>query len=187
MPLYTFDPRTQNLIRRPNHSFRAKLLNTLISLLHSIQFIVRNQPSLKEMNSTSKNLALRSSVVYCEKFTSGHVASTLMRCCINVICPLSCYTTRVIIVFPIEKKEINVLNYFSNFFTKTYMLWVLTNSETILMGTLNIWYSVKIRKDQYLSVYKRPFPASILYKSTAVCYRPVSYPDGPITARYGFM
>ena len=30
-------------------------------------------------------------------------------------------------------------------------------------------------------------PASILYKSTAGRYRPVSYPDGPITARYRFM
>ena len=27
-------------------------------------------------------------------------------------------------------------------------------------------------------------PASILYKSIAGRYRPVSYPDGPITARY---
>ena len=27
-------------------------------------------------------------------------------------------------------------------------------------------------------------PASILYKSTAGRYRPISYPDGPITARY---
>ena len=31
------------------------------------------------------------------------------------------------------------------------------------------------------------FPASILYKSTAGRYRPVSYPDGPITARYRFI
>ena len=30
-------------------------------------------------------------------------------------------------------------------------------------------------------------PASILYKSIAVRYRPVSYPDGPITARYRFI
>ena len=30
-------------------------------------------------------------------------------------------------------------------------------------------------------------PASILYKSIAGRYRPVSYPDGPITARYRFM
>ena len=30
-------------------------------------------------------------------------------------------------------------------------------------------------------------PASILYKCIAGCYRPVSYPDGPITARYTFI
>ena len=30
-------------------------------------------------------------------------------------------------------------------------------------------------------------PASILYKSIAGRYRPVSYPDGPITARYIFI
>ena len=31
------------------------------------------------------------------------------------------------------------------------------------------------------------YPANILHKSTAGRYRPVSYPDGPITARYRFM
>ena len=31
------------------------------------------------------------------------------------------------------------------------------------------------------------YPASILHKSTAGPYRSVSYPDGPITARYRFM
>ena len=30
-------------------------------------------------------------------------------------------------------------------------------------------------------------PASILYKSIAGRYRPISYPDGPITARYRFI
>ena len=30
-------------------------------------------------------------------------------------------------------------------------------------------------------------PASILYKSIAGRYRPVSYPDGPTTARYRFI
>ena len=30
-------------------------------------------------------------------------------------------------------------------------------------------------------------PVSILYKSTAGRYRPVSYPDGPITVRYRFI
>ena len=32
-----------------------------------------------------------------------------------------------------------------------------------------------------------PIPASILYKSIADRYRPVSYPDGPITDRYRFI
>ena len=30
-------------------------------------------------------------------------------------------------------------------------------------------------------------PANIIYKSIAGRYRPVSYPDGPITARYRFI
>ena len=34
--------------------------------------------------------------------------------------------------------------------------------------------------------FSRIVPASILYKSIAGRYRPVSYPDGPITARYRF-
>ena len=57
--------------------------------------------------------------------------------------------------------------------------------------------SVKAFNAEKLSVnFARPkigqkgdelIPASILYKSTAGRYRPVSYPDGPITARYRFM
>ena len=35
--------------------------------------------------------------------------------------------------------------------------------------------------------FRNSIPASILYKSTAGRYRPVSYPDGPITARYIFI
>ena len=37
------------------------------------------------------------------------------------------------------------------------------------------------------SIYSDIFPASIIYKSIAGRYRPVSYPDGPITARYRFI
>ena len=33
---------------------------------------------------------------------------------------------------------------------------------------------------------QRVDPASILRKSTSGCHRPVSYPDGPMTARYRF-
>ena len=43
---------------------------------------------------------------------------------------------------------------------------------------MNIHYTIKLRNR---------FPASILYKSIAGRYRPVSYPDGPITARYRFV
>ena len=46
-------------------------------------------------------------------------------------------------------------------------------------------------KTKVLSTYGETFygriPASILYKSIAGRYRPVSYPDGPITARYRFI
>ena len=38
-----------------------------------------------------------------------------------------------------------------------------------------------------LGLHCLSIPASILYKSTAGRYRPVSYTDGPITARYRFM
>ena len=34
---------------------------------------------------------------------------------------------------------------------------------------------------------EREYPASILYKSIAGRYQPVSYPDGPMTARYRFI
>ena len=37
------------------------------------------------------------------------------------------------------------------------------------------------------SLYSGIIPASILYQSIAGRYRPVSYPDGPITARYRFI
>ena len=40
--------------------------------------------------------------------------------------------------------------------------------------------------DVYWSFRSQKTP-SILYKSTAGRYRPVSYPDGPISARYRFI
>ena len=42
------------------------------------------------------------------------------------------------------------------------------------LGLLENWWSVV------------GIPASILRKSTSGRYRPVSYPDGPMTARYRF-
>ena len=48
-----------------------------------------------------------------------------------------------------------------------------------------------IRRDQSVRIntiaLDHIVPASILYKSIAGRYRPVSYPDGPITARYRFI
>ena len=38
----------------------------------------------------------------------------------------------------------------------------------------------------YINVHGRNNPASILRKSTSGRHRPVSYPDGPMTARYRF-
>ena len=46
---------------------------------------------------------------------------------------------------------------------------------------------VHVKIKLFYDGYARLFPASILYKSTAGRYRPVSYPDGPITARYRFI
>ena len=43
----------------------------------------------------------------------------------------------------------------------------------------------KKKKKKYAADFKLTFyPASILYKSIAGCYRPVRVADGPITARY---
>ena len=47
-------------------------------------------------------------------------------------------------------------------------------------------YCPVVRMGKYTSTI-RPTRASILYKSIAGRYRPVSYPDGPITARYRFI
>ena len=48
-------------------------------------------------------------------------------------------------------------------------------------------YSVLKRLKGERKVCAKLFPASILYKSIAGRYRPVSYPDGPITARHRFI
>ena len=49
---------------------------------------------------------------------------------------------------------------------------------------------MEISAEDYMrGLFNRGFaiPASSLYKSTEGRYRPVSYPDGPITARYRFI
>ena len=74
-----------------------------------------------------------------------------------------------------------------------------------IKGTIeNIWYKKlndrrkqfwqKLRNENQANIYEQwrnqtpiIIPASILYKSIAVRYRPVSYPDGPITDRYSFI
>ena len=43
------------------------------------------------------------------------------------------------------------------------------------------------KKQKKNLMLKATNPVSILYKSIAGRYRPVSYPDGPITARYRFI
>ena len=54
-----------------------------------------------------------------------------------------------------------------------------------------IWYSiysvvVKYSSNGYGLANRYSNPASILRKSTSSRHRPVSYPDGPMTARYRF-
>ena len=43
------------------------------------------------------------------------------------------------------------------------------------------------RKALMTDIWRKQIAVSILYKSIAGRYRPVSYPDGPITARYRFI
>ena len=47
--------------------------------------------------------------------------------------------------------------------------------------------SLGLKNEFESGVVKKNIPASSLYKSIAERYRPVSYPDGPITARYRFI
>ena len=54
-----------------------------------------------------------------------------------------------------------------------------TNASYLLVHMLHM--PTIVRKRNTLT------PASILYKSIALRYRPVSYPDGPITDRYSFI
>ena len=50
----------------------------------------------------------------------------------------------------------------------------------IRLSTSQLAFFINLERAQH-------FPANILYKSIAGRYRPVSYPDGPITARYRFI
>ena len=53
------------------------------------------------------------------------------------------------------------------------------------MPTVNAMNHLVFR--HWRGIIGRTYPASTLHKSTAGRYRPVSYPDGPITARYKFI
>ena len=53
-------------------------------------------------------------------------------------------------------------------------------------SALNTSRIIRTSMSQIVQRYVTHYPASIIYKSTAGRYRPVSYPDGPITARYRF-
>ena len=68
----------------------------------------------------------------------------------------------------------------------------------MLCDRLHVWF-IPILVDSYAFIFKcttvcrvsnyvesQTIPASILRKSTSGRHRPVSYPDGPMTARYRF-
>ena len=71
--------------------------------------------------------------------------------------------------------------------TSACLQWLCHSGERIMArGPLvNIWHRdiITIKGMSFES----NDPASILHKSIAGRYRPVSYPDGPITARYRIM
>ena len=56
------------------------------------------------------------------------------------------------------------------------------------LGPQRIAVAVNARKNKYTCFDQTIdlYPASILRKSTSGRHRPVSYPDGPMTARYRF-
>ena len=59
--------------------------------------------------------------------------------------------------------------------------------EIVNLGLL-LHYNGKFNVTQkhIAEIGKKHYPASFLRKSTSVRHRPVSYPDGPMTARYRF-
>ena len=67
---------------------------------------------------------------------------------------------------------------------QTWIIWRLLFAYQTYCNWRCIWSKGEARANKTgLTTY----PASILHKSTAGRNRPVSYPDGPITARYRFM
>ena len=64
----------------------------------------------------------------------------------------------------------------------------------VFAGDTDLIVGFVVRWIVCINTFRSPYPelcvripASILYKSIAGRYRPVSYPDGPISARYRFM
>ena len=57
--------------------------------------------------------------------------------------------------------------------------------ESAMVNDPSVFESLKVYWK--LTGIRFKYPASILYKSIAGRYRPVSYPDGPVTARYRFI
>ena len=65
---------------------------------------------------------------------------------------------------------------------------VLWRNETVLKCyCCELWYYEEMNSISHRLPFRSSYPAGILYKSIAGRYRPVSYPDGPITARYRFL
>ena len=69
-------------------------------------------------------------------------------------------------------------------------LWLLKSTMAvahILPSNANRWKLLSCLAETRISNLWWAFPVSIQHKSIAGRYRPVSYPDGPITTRYRFM
>ena len=66
------------------------------------------------------------------------------------------------------------------------ILWIIDpKNENLSLWNALIGYYSEYKSDIFAC--EMHYQASILYKSIAARYRPVSYPDGPITARYRFI
>ena len=68
----------------------------------------------------------------------------------------------------------------------TFISFELYRSLRRQLGCQLLCSSCQMRKSQTDNILRFYFLASILYKSIVGRYRPVRYPDGPITVRYRF-
>ena len=67
----------------------------------------------------------------------------------------------------------------------TVLVTTISNLQVFLLEQMSVAFANAKLNNDIVSFEK--FPASILYKSIAGRYRPVSYHDGPITARFRFI